>query len=121
MPLKRRESVSSEEGDFLVTEEYFPDSLYIMENPRIPGEVKIGRSQNPEERAKQLSAGNNFRLVVRRSYGEKGFLEKTLHQKLKRRRVEEGAGIEWFKVSVDQADILIRAAILEDELSKFLA
>ena len=97
------------------------DSLYIMENPRIPGEVKIGRSQNPEERAKQLSAGNNFRLVVRRSYGEKGFLEKTLHQKLKRRRVEEGAGIEWFKVSVDQADILIRAAILEDELSKFSA
>jgi len=97
------------------------DSLYIMENPRIPGEVKVGRSQNPEERAKQLSAGNNFRLVVRRSYGEKGFLEKTLHQKLKRRRVEEGAGIEWFKVSVDQADILIRAAILEDELSKFLA
>ena len=117
MPLKRQEN--SDEGDFAVTEEYFPDSLYIMENPRIPGEVKIGRSQNPEERAKQLSAGNNFRLVVRHSYGEKGFLEKTLHQKLKRRRVEEGAGIEWFKVSVDQADILIRAAILEDELSKF--
>ena len=104
-----------------MTEEYIPDSLYIMENPRIPGEVKIGRSQNPEERAKQLSAGNNFRLVVRRSYGEKGFLERTLHQKLKRRRVDEVAGIEWFKVSVDQADILIRAAILEDELTKFLA
>ena len=52
---------------------------------------------------------------------QKGFLEKTLHQKLKRRRVEEVAGVEWFKVSVDQADILIRAAILEDELSKFLA
>jgi hypothetical protein len=117
--MKRRES--SDEGDFAVTAEYFPDSLCIMENPRIPGEVKIGRSQNPEERAKQLSAGNNFRLVVRRSYGEKGFFEKTLHQKLKRRRVEEVAGVERFKVSVDQADILIRAAILEDELSKFLA
>lgn len=117
--VKRRESGSSDEGDFVVTEEHLPDSLYIMENPRIPGEVKIGRSQNPEERAKQLSAGNNFRLVVRRSYGEKGFLEKTLHHKLKCRRVEEGAGIEWFKVSVDQADILIRAAILEDEISKF--
>jgi hypothetical protein len=56
--------------------------------------------------------------VVRRSYGEKGFLEKTLHQRLKRRRVEEGAGVEWFKVSVDQADTLVRAAIIEDELSK---
>ena len=96
----------------------FPDSLYIMENPRIPGEVKIERSQNPEERAKQLSAGNNFRLIVRHSYGEKGFLEKTLHQKLKSRRVEEVAGVEWFKVSADQADILIKAAIVEDELAK---
>ena len=112
---------SDESVEFAATEEYFPDSLYIMENPRIPGEIKIGRSHNPEERAKQLSAGNNFRIVVRRSYGEKGFLEKTLHQRLKCRRVQECAGIEWFKVSVDQAEILIRAAILEDELSKFSA
>ena len=95
-----------------------PDALYIMENPRIPGEVKIGRSQNPDERAKHLSAGNNFRLVVKHIYEEKGFLEKTLHHRLKRRRVEEGAGVEWFKVSVEQADLLIRAAILEAELSK---
>jgi hypothetical protein len=95
-----------------------PDALYIMENPRIPGEVKIGRSTNPEERAKSLSAGNNFRLAVKQTYEEKGFLEKTLHHKLKRRRVEEGAGVEWFRVSVEQADLLIRAAILEDELSK---
>ena len=112
---------SVESGDFSVAEEHHPDSLYIMENPRLPGEVKVGRSQNPEERAKQLSAGHNFRIVVRRSYGEKGFLEKTLHQRLKCRRVQECAGVEWFKVSVDQAEILIRAAILEDELSKFSA
>jgi hypothetical protein len=103
---------------FRITENLRPDSLYIMENLRIPGEVKIGRSQNPEERAKQLAAGNNFRVVVQRSYGEKGFLEKTLHQKLKKRRVEEGAGLEWFRISVEEADLLIRAAILEDNLSK---
>ena len=109
---------SVESGDFSVAEEHHPDSLYIMENPRLPGEVKVGRSQNPEERAKQLSAGHNFRIVVRRSYGEKGFLEKTLHQRLKCRRVEEGAGVEWFKVSVEMADTLVRAAIIEDELSK---
>ena len=94
------------------------DSLYIMENPRIPGEIKIGRSQDPEERAKQLSVGQNFRIVLKRSYGEKGFLEKTIHQRLKSRRVDEGTGTEWFKVSVDQADLVIRAAILEDELAK---
>ena len=89
-----------------------------MENPRLPGEIKIGRPNNPEERAKQLSAGQNFRIVVKRSYGEKGFLEKTLHHKLKHRRVEQGAGVEWFKVSVDQADILVKAAIVEDDLAK---
>ena len=94
------------------------DALYILENPRIPGEIKIGRSMNPEERAKGLSAGNNFRLAVKHTYEEKGFLEKTLHNRLKRRRVEEGAGIEWFRISVEQADLLIRAAILEEELSK---
>jgi hypothetical protein len=109
---------SDESVEFAAIEEYFPDSLYIMENPRIPGEVKIGRSQNPEERAKHLSAGNNFRLNVKHTYEEKGFLEKTLHHRLKRRRVEEGAGVEWFRVSVEQADLLIRAAILEAELSK---
>jgi hypothetical protein len=103
---------------FHITETLRPDSLYIMENLRIPGEIKIGRSQNPEERAKQLAAGNNFRIVVQRSYGEKGFLEKTLRQKLKKHRVEEGVGVEWFRVSVEQADLLVRAAILEDELSK---
>jgi len=92
------------------------DSLYIMENPRIHGEIKIGRSQSPEDRAKQLSAGHNFRLVVKYSYGGKGFLEKALHNKLKQLRVEAVAGIEWFKLSAEQADLIIRATILEHEL-----
>ena len=104
--------------DLMIVEELTPDSLYIMENPRIPGEVKIGRSKNPEERARQLSNGHPFTVVVRRSYERKGFLEKTLHQRLKRRRVEEGPGVEWFKVSVEQAGVLIEAAILEDELAR---
>ena len=108
------DNVTSDEAEQQIS----PDALYIMENPRIPGEIKIGRSANPEERAKALSAGNNFRLAVKRTYEEKGFLEKTLHNRLKRRRVEEGAGIEWFSISVEQADLLIRAAILEEELSK---
>jgi hypothetical protein len=55
---------------------------------------------------------------VKHTYEEKGFLEKTLHHRLRHRRVEEGAGVEWFRVSVEQADLLIRAAILEAELSK---
>jgi len=93
-----------------------PDSLYIMENPRIPGEIKIGRSHSPEDRAKQISSGNNFRLLVKYSYGGKGFLEKTLHHKLKLLRVEGAASIEWFKLTTEQADLLIRATVLEHEL-----
>ena len=115
VPPETPEDVSD---NLMMVEELTPDSLYIIENPRLPGEIKIGRSHNPEARARQLSAGQNFRLVVKRSYGEKGFLEKTLHHKLKRRRVDQGAGVEWFKVSVDQADILIKAAIVEDDLAK---
>ena len=93
-----------------------PDSLYIMENPRIHGEIKIGRSQSPEDRAKNLSSGHNFRLIVKYSYGGKGFLEKTLHNQLKHLRVDIGAGVEWFRLTVEQADLLIRATILEHEL-----
>ena len=104
--------------EFTVTQELVPDALYIMENPRIPGEIKIGRSRDPEERSKQLCAGNNYRMVVRRTWGMKGFLEKTIHHKLKRRRVEEGAGVEWFRVSVEQAETIIAAAIIEDDISK---
>lgn len=94
-----------------------PDSLYVMENPRIPGEIKIGRSQAPEDRAKHLSAGHNFRLIVKYSYGGAGFLERTLHSKLKHLRVDNAAGVEWFRVTAEQADLLIRATILENTLA----
>lgn len=92
------------------------DSLYIMTNSMLPGMVKIGRSGNPEERAKQLSVSQPFRVVVERSYGGKGFLEKTLHDRLKRRRVEGGGGREWYRISPEQADILIKASIVEHEI-----
>jgi hypothetical protein len=117
---KKRPHAEDDETDdeFVISQELAPDSLYTMENNRIPGEVKIGRSQNPEERARQLSAGNNFRIAVKQVYVGKGYLEKTVHQRLKARRVEEVAGTEWFRVSTDQADTIIKATILEDDLSR---
>ncbi len=101
-----------------VPQERAPDSLYIMQNPRITGEVKIGRSHNPEDRSKQLSAGNNFCLQVLQVYVGRGHLEKTIHHRLKCRRVENVAGTEWFQVSRDQADTIIKSAILENELQQ---
>jgi len=94
-----------------------PDSLYIMENTLLPGMVKIGRSACPEERAKQLAASHPFRLIVQYSYGEKGYLEKTLHERLKHRRVEGGVGREWFRLTAEQADTLVKASIVDHELS----
>ncbi len=94
------------------------DSLYIMENSLIPGIVKIGRSMNPQERAKQLAASHPFKIVVQYSYGDKGFLEKTLHDQLKHRRVEGASGKEWFRITAQQADTLVKACIVHQELSK---
>ena len=93
------------------------DSLYIMSNSLLPDMVKIGRSCNPEERARQLGTSHPFRLTVEHSYGGKGFLEKTLHDRLKHRRVEGGLGREWFNLSAEQADTLIRASIVDHELA----
>jgi hypothetical protein len=94
-----------------------PDSLYIMVNSLIPGLVKVGRSAFPDRRAKQLSAGQPVQVIVKRSYSTKGFLERIIHQKLATCRVTGGAGMEWFKISVKQAALLIEATILEDELA----
>jgi hypothetical protein len=95
-----------------------PDSLYIMVNPLLPEIVKVGRSAFPDRRARQLSAGQPFQVEVKRCYSSKGFLEKTIHQKLERLRVAGGSGMEWFKLSVEKAACLIEATILEDELAK---
>ena len=93
------------------------DALYIMSNSLLPGIIKIGRSANPEERARQLGTSHPFRLTVEFSFGGKVFLEKTLHDRLKHRRVEGGLGREWYRLTPEQADVLIRASIVDNELA----
>ena len=92
--------------------------LYVMQNPLIPGMVKIGRATCPVQRAYELSRAQPFRLVVCHMYKDWGYLETYIHAKLERRRVNSGTGREWFSVEPWQADTLIRAAILEHELLK---
>ena len=115
---KKRRSEPEEATDELLETPCQSDSLYIMENSLIPGIVKIGRSVNPQERAKQLAALHPFKIVVQYSYGEKGFLEKTLHDQLKHRRVEGGSAREWFRITAEQADTLVKACMVHHELSK---
>ena len=74
-----------------------------MENPQIPGELKIGRSNNVELRRAALSSQQNFDMKVVAVVFGKGHLEKKVHRALEDKRVSRGPGQEWFRVGVDEA------------------
>ena len=79
------------------------NELYIMRNPRIPGEVKIGRSNNVDLRRAALSSQMNFDMVVEAVFFGLGPLESRVHDALQHRRSREGPGREWFNVDVTGA------------------
>ena len=93
------------------------DCLYVLTNPRIPGEVKVGRAQDPEGRAHALSQGQNFTLRVECTYEHKGYLEAAAHRRFAPWKVGTGPGREWFRMHPKDADLLIRALILENDLN----
>ena len=95
------------------------ESLYVLSNPRIEGEVKVGRAACPTGRAQALSSGHNFTLDVHHTYAHRGYLETTVHRRLAPWQVATGPSREWFSLSHEQADVLVRAAILEHDLSSF--
>ncbi len=97
--------------------ESWGESLYVMTNPRVPGEVKIGRAAHPLGRARQMSSGHNFTLEVTHTYAHHGALENEVHQRLAQWKVPCGSR-EWFSLQPEQADLLVRATILEHELSR---
>ena len=92
------------------------DALYVMTNTLIPHMVKVGRSHDPDIRAKDLSQSHPFKIIVCHRYTGYGFLEKLIHDKLQKKRVEGGRGREWFSIEPKQADLLIQAAMLEHKL-----
>ena len=77
---------------------------------------KIGRSHDPEARAKQLSKCQNFRIQILKTYHGQGYLEATIHKRLKARKVTEGDGQEWFKIDLTTLDVVIQGAIAESQL-----
>ena len=78
--------------------------LYVMTNPRIPGEYKVGRSKGVEQRREDLQNGQNFKMVVVATFPEAGYAEGLVHDRLAHSRVHEGAGREWFRASL--SDVL---------------
>ena len=97
----RNEESSSEEGA-----EVAPagNHLYVMTNPRIPGEYKVGRSRTVEQRREDLQNGQNFTMKVVATFPGNGYAERLVHDRLAHLRVSEGPGREWFRASL--SDIL---------------
>jgi len=59
--------------------------------------LKIGRSNNAEKRLKSLQTGSPLRLSIAYVLPDKGHLEKLLHEKFKKKRING----EWFTFSQD--------------------
>ena len=73
--------------------------LYIMERSDAPGIIKVGSSQDPERRRRQLEEGHTFRMSVVAVFPGAGRFEHCVHRKLAYARVMTGAGREWYRLS----------------------
>jgi len=97
-------SSSSEISDFGTETVPAGYDLYVLTNPRIPGEYKVGRSRDAEQRREDLQNGQNFRMEIVATFPGNGYTEGLVHNRLAHSRVHEGAGREWFRASL--SDIL---------------
>ena len=79
------------------------DDLYIMQYSNDQTALKIGRARNVEHRRRQLESGHNFHMRVLATFPKRGHLEALVHSALKGVRCCEGAGKEWFEVSIEEA------------------
>ena len=107
-------SSSSEISDFGTEAVPAGYDLYVLTNPRIKGEYKVGRSKGVEQRCEDLQNGQNFRMEVVATFPGNGYAEGLVHSRLAHSRVHEGAGREWFSASL--SDILHAVGrVLESE------
>ena len=77
--------------------------LYVMQNPRLAGELKIGRSSNVELRRRSLQSSQNFTIDVLAIFPGAGDLEPLVHKILSNCRVTGVAGREWFRCGTETA------------------
>ena len=111
------QEVPSSGGELEEEEDEDPDSpgsLYIMENSRIPSELKVGRSRNPFRRARDLATSHNFEMNVMAIYPRAGHLEPAVHRFLASDRVP-GHSREFFRVSRKRAFAAVSQAMASFE------
>ena len=118
LPKKKGDGSTTSENDVLESNDpEVTDSLYVFTMPLNPNIVKIGRSMNPQKRAKELARSMPYEIMVCYVYPKWGFMEKAVHEKLKDFRVLGGSGVEWFSLEPHQADVVIKYTALEHELN----
>jgi hypothetical protein len=88
-----------------------PSNLYIMCLSTDPGGfihgLKIGRSCNIEERARDLASSLPFDMVVLATIPGAGRAEVAVHAHLDARRNTDSNAREWFRISLSEALIAI--------------
>ena len=87
------------------------DDLCMLQNSRIPGEVKIGRSTAVEQRRAHLQCSQNFHMVAHAVFPGRGHLEDYVHKLLADKRVANVPGREWFRYAPKEAIDAVSAAI----------
>ena len=109
-----------EEAPYEVAETFIPerkDHLYAMQQSRFGvGEIKVGKSHDPIQRAKELGKSQNFRMEILKIWHYQGHLEATVHRRLKARKVTSGDGQEWFQLDVQTLDFIVQGVIAESQL-----
>ena len=93
------------------SQEMTGDNLYIMQNTRIPHEVKIGRSCDVVKRCFGLQSCQNSRITVHAIFQGCGKLESQVHAVLKAVQVQKVPGKEWFRCTPAEAMRTIAALI----------
>jgi hypothetical protein len=88
-----------------------------MRNSRFgDGEIKVGKSHDPTQRAKELGKSQNFRMEILKTYHCQGHLEAIVHKRLKARQVTLGDGREWFRIDFETLDTIVQGVIAESQL-----
>ena len=96
--------------------------LYVMERSDLPGVVKIGRSEDPERRARTLAQAHLFTMRVVHVIPDRQIeyaseIEALVHRELGHAR-EPGNSREWFRLSADVAACIIWRVYAQFEVAK---
>ena len=100
------------------------DHLYVMIRSDAPSSlIKVGRSKDPQKRARDLESSQCFRMEVAIVFPNQGRHENKVLKTLRNKRTRGGRGQEWFNLPVRDAvpvitDILWPRTSITDDLDK---